>query len=72
VVCLRELLGTFPNRKQIYVEIGLSQIKDLYGHIPFHVLQAIRKNRMLTLHPGTDRDGREQADWAMDALMELL
>jgi hypothetical protein len=27
---------------------------------------------MLPLHPGKDRDGREQADWAMDALMELL
>jgi hypothetical protein len=58
--------------KQNYVEIGLSQIEDLYGPVSFHVLQSICKNRMLPLHPGTDCDGQKQADWAMDALMELL
>jgi len=27
--------------KQNYVEIGLSQIEDLYGRVPYHILQAI-------------------------------
>jgi hypothetical protein len=58
--------------KQNYVEIGLSQIEDLYGRVPYHILQVIRENRMLPIHPGKDRDGRDMAHWAMDALMELM
>jgi hypothetical protein len=58
--------------KSNYVEIGLSQIKDLYGRVPYHILQVIQENRMLPLHPGKDRDGRDMTHWAMDALLELM
>jgi hypothetical protein len=58
--------------KHNYVEIGLNQIEDLYGRVPFHVLQAARENRMQPIHTGTDRDGKPMAHWALDALMELL
>jgi hypothetical protein len=58
--------------KHNYVKIALNQIEDLYSRIPFHVLQAAWENRMQPLHAGTDRDGLPMAQWAMDALMELL
>jgi hypothetical protein len=58
--------------KHNYVEIALNQIEDLYARIPFNILQAARENRMQPLHSGTDRDGNPMAQWAMDALMELL
>jgi hypothetical protein len=43
--------------KHNYVEIALNQIKDLYGRVPFHVLQAARENQMQPIHKGVDRDG---------------
>ena len=55
-----------------YVEIALTQIEALYGRVPFHVLQSTRENQMQSIHAGNDRDGRPMAQWAMDALMELL
>jgi hypothetical protein len=58
--------------KHNYVEIALNQIEDLYGRVPFHVLQAARENRMQPLHVGSDRDGVPMAQWALDAIMELL
>jgi hypothetical protein len=58
--------------KHNYVEIALNQIEDLYGRIPFHILQVARENRMQPIHVGANRDGVPHAHWAMDALMELL
>jgi hypothetical protein len=58
--------------KHNYVEIALNQIEDLYGRVPFHVLQAARENRMQPIHKGVDRDGTPMAQWALDAVMELL
>ena len=58
--------------KHNYVEIALNQIEDLYGRVPFHVLQAARENRMQPIHVGVDRNGTPMAQWALDALMELL
>jgi hypothetical protein len=58
--------------KHNYVEIGLSQMEDLYSGVPFHVLQAIRENRFLPLHKGKTRNGQHMANWALDQVMELL
>jgi hypothetical protein len=58
--------------KHNYVEIALNQIEDLFGRVPFHVLQASRENRMQAIHVGNNRDATPMAQWAMDALMELL
>jgi hypothetical protein len=58
--------------KHNYVEIALNQIEDLYGRVPFDVLQAARENRMQAIHVGIDRDGVPMAQWALDALMELM
>ena len=58
--------------KHNYVKIALNQIEDLYRRVPFHVLQAARENRMQPIHPGVDRDGKPMAQWALDAIMELL
>jgi hypothetical protein len=58
--------------KHNYVEIGLSQMEDLYSRVPFHVLQAIRENRFLPLHKGKTRNGQHMSNWALDQVMELL
>jgi hypothetical protein len=58
--------------KHNYVEIALNQIEDLYRRIPFDVLQTARENRFQPIHAGKDRDGVDMAEWALDAIMELL
>jgi hypothetical protein len=46
--------------------------EDLYGHVPFDALQATRENCMQAIHTGNGRDRVPMAQWALDALMELL
>ncbi len=58
--------------KHHYYEIGLGQIEELYARIPFHVLQLLRVNRTVPLYEGSDKTGRPMANWALDALIELL
>jgi hypothetical protein len=58
--------------KYHYYEIGLSQIEELYAQIPFHVLQLVRVNRTVPLYEGCDKNGCLMANWALDALIELL
>jgi hypothetical protein len=53
-------------------EIGLGQIEELYARIPYNILQQLRVNRTVPLYEGSNKTGRPMANWAFDALIELL
>jgi hypothetical protein len=59
-------------RKHHYYKIGLGQIKELYAQIPFHVLQKHHINCTVPLYEGSDKTKCSMANWALDALIELL
>ena len=62
----------FATSKKHCYQNALYQIDDLYQRIPFDLLQHIRVNRMRQLYTGKNQRGRVMANWAIDAVIELV
>ena len=58
--------------KNHYFEIGLSMIEQFYHDIPFDILHMTRSNQTVPLYDGVNKTGEPMANWALDAIIELL
>jgi hypothetical protein len=54
-------------------EIGLSAIEEMYGKIPYNILQGCRVNHTIPLYGGVEKKTQEpMANWALDGIIELM
>jgi hypothetical protein len=62
----------YRNARVVLLSFPISSIEQIYGKIPFEVLQMMRANRCHPLYSGNDKRGNPMANWALDALIELM
>jgi hypothetical protein len=58
--------------KKNYFEIVCGMMEEMYGKLDYKLLHLTRINRTIPLYTGVDTDGRPMANWAIDALIELV